>query len=79
MEARHRVKQGGRVTRLPKALNPYNLGWKKNVRSIMGPNPWYWILPISIPTAYSQITGDGHTFPVNTDRMSVFLDPGAAV
>ncbi|KAG8422690.1 palmitoyltransferase for Vac8p [Metarhizium acridum] len=37
-------------TKLPSA---FDLGWKKNLRHLLGPNPWLWAIPIC------NTTGDG--------------------
>ena len=36
-----------------KLPNAFNLGWKRNFRHLLGPNPWLWFLPIC------NTTGDG--------------------
>lgn len=37
---------------------PYNIGIYKNIKSVLGPNPFLWLWP-------QKMQGDGLSFPVN--------------
>ncbi|KAK8869594.1 hypothetical protein IAR55_000161 [Kwoniella newhampshirensis] len=39
---------------------PYNIGFIKNIKSVLGPNPLLWLWP-------QKMRGDGLSFPVNPD------------
>lgn len=42
-----------------KLPNAFDLGWKRNMKHLLGPNPWLWFLPIS------NTTGDGWSWDPN--------------
>lgn len=42
-----------------KLPNAFDLGWKRNMQHLLGPNPWLWFLPIC------NTTGDGWTWDAN--------------
>lgn len=44
----------------------YNMGWKKNIKSVLGDTWKEWIFPI--PTS-SKVRGNGWTFPINDEAM----------
>jgi len=34
--------------------NPYDVGWQRNFKSVMGTNPLYWFIPIKPPTKVTE-------------------------
>ncbi|KAK9236771.1 DHHC palmitoyltransferase-domain-containing protein [Lipomyces kononenkoae] len=40
--------------------NIFDLGWRENVKQVMGDNPWTWLLPVR-----NSCKGDGMAFPTN--------------
>lgn len=42
-----------------KLPNAFDLGWKRNMQHLLGPNPWLWFLPIT------NTTGDGWSWDGN--------------
>ena len=42
-----------------KLPNAFDLGWKRNLRHLLGPNPWFWGLP------FPNTTGDGWKWEVS--------------
>lgn len=48
----------------------YNVGWRKNVESVMGENPWLWLLPVY----GSGPTGDGIHWPIDETAARQQLD-----
>lgn len=42
-----------------KLPNAFDLGWKRNMKHLLGPSPWLWFLPIS------NTTGDGWSWDPN--------------
>jgi hypothetical protein len=52
------------------SASPYDLGLAGNYRSILGPNPFGWLLP------FAQPTGDGLNFVTEDTRLTIDMETG---